>query len=161
VVELTDVPRCTTGAPSPIVLSNEFALVLAYIIYDRTYGTALRTGDDGMRIEPIAVVRFEHYESFMFGAPNDEALHGHPLFARGMTFYSAFRVENSSWVRQLERMNSVHPNHDPEYFEKLKHFVFTFHDSTFECVAKSFAVSEYEGPFEGLVPVMQSRLTSG
>lgn len=149
VVELTDVPASTTGAPAPIVLSDESTVVLAYIT----------DGDDGMRGEPMAIVRFEHYTSFMFGAPNDEALHGHPLFARGMTSYSAFRVENSSWVRQLERMNSVHRRHDPQEFEKLKHFVFTFHDSTFECVAKSFAVSEYEGTFEGLVPVMLSRLS--
>lgn len=40
--------------------------------------------------------------------PNDESLHGHPLFERGLAFYGAFRVENSSWIRALVRINSVH-----------------------------------------------------
>jgi hypothetical protein len=37
--------------------------------------------------------------------PNDESLHGHPLFERGLNFYGAFQVESSSWIRALERIN--------------------------------------------------------
>jgi hypothetical protein len=39
----------------------------------------------------------------MFGMPNDETLHGHPLYERGLEVYGAFRVEDSSWVRQKRR----------------------------------------------------------
>jgi hypothetical protein len=35
-------------------------------------------------------------------------------------------------------MDSVHKMHDPEGFELLEHYIFTFLDSTFECVAESF-----------------------
>jgi hypothetical protein len=72
---------------------------------------------------------------------NDEALQGHPLWGRGLRHSGTYRVESSSLVRKLERMNSVHPQHDPKGFEKRTHFIFTFHDSTFECVAESFEVT--------------------
>ena len=36
----------------------------------------------------------------------------------------------------VERINSVHNGHRPERYDKLMHFIFTFHDSMFECVAR-------------------------
>jgi hypothetical protein len=81
----------------------------------------------------------------MFGPPNDEAFAGHPLSVRGLTPYGVFEVKNSSWVRRLERMNSVHPRHKPERFARLKHFIFTFHDTTFECIAEGFECTRHEG----------------
>jgi hypothetical protein len=70
--------------------------------------------------------------------PNDEAFSGYPLADRGLMPYGAYRIERSSWVRRLERMNRVHENHRAERFDRLTHFVLTFHDSTFECVAERF-----------------------
>jgi len=37
-------------------------------------------------------------------------------------------------------MNSIHEYHRPEAFAALTHFVFTFHDTTFECVARGFGI---------------------
>jgi hypothetical protein len=162
VIELKDVPQSSVGAPLPIVLSDESTIVVGYIIQDSSRawnGTALRTLDTHRPGESQALVEFELYQSYMFGAPNDEAFSSHPLAARGLHPYAAFRIDDSSWVRQLERMNSVHPNHNPNKFQELKHFVFAFHDSTFECVAKDFRISEYEGTLESLLPIMLSRLT--
>jgi hypothetical protein len=87
--------------------------------------------------EEVVVLRFGAVAALMLGSPNDEALDGHPLAARGLTAYGAFRVEQSSWVRRLEQMNRVHPQHSPESFLRLQHFVLTFHDSTFECVTSA------------------------
>ena len=89
----------------------------------------------------IAVARFVRPHAHMFGPPNDEAFHGHPLAGRGLERYGVFRVEDSSWIRQLERMNSVHALHNPERFSRLVHFVFSFHDSTFECVADDVEIA--------------------
>jgi hypothetical protein len=41
---------------------------------------------------------------------------------------------------ELEAINKIHNNYDPEYWQALKHYVFWFHDSTFECVANSYQV---------------------
>jgi len=161
VVKLEDVPQSLVGAPLPIVLSDEHKILLAYIVEDTPSdwdGSSVRVVDPSTSGEPLALVEFRSYSSFMFGAPNDEAFEGHPLANRGLHPYGAFQIESSSWIRHLEKMNSVHPYHKPERFERLKHYVFAFHDSTFECVAEGFTVSEHEGSLESLLLVMQSRL---
>jgi hypothetical protein len=92
----------------------------------------------------------------IFGPPNEEAIAGHPLSGRGLHACGAFRVDRSSLVRTFERMNSVHRSHDPKVFEALTHYIFTFHDSTFECVAASFdATVEYIGLDEEYARTLQ------
>ena len=48
-------------------------------------------------------------------------------------------------------MNSVHPYHRTERFEALHHFILTFHDSTFECIAASFTAKVFVGPLQHLL----------
>src|SRR6185503_4547771 len=119
VVELDGMPQSSVGAPLPVVLSDEFRALLVYIVQDTAPdwdGTSVRIVDPGTPGEPLALVEFNGYWSYMFGGPNDEAFHGHPLATRGLHPYGAFQIENSSWIRQLEKMNSVHPSHKPERF---------------------------------------------
>lgn len=60
---------------------------------------------------------------------------GHPLFGKGLAYYSVHEVRNSSLIEMLERRNSVHPRHDrSRYLRDLRHYVFTFQDSMLECV---------------------------
>ncbi len=40
-------------------------------------------------------------------------------------------------------MNAVHPCHRPEHFAGFKHYIFAFHDSTFECIAEGFTCEVY------------------
>ena len=101
--------------------------------------------------EPAAIVRFTLPRASSFGPPNDEAFAGHPLAARGLEPYGAFEVKQPSWIRALERMNAVHANHEPEHFARFRHFVFTFHDTTFECVATGYACEIATGPLTALV----------
>jgi hypothetical protein len=161
VVELTDLPQSSVGAPLPVVLGDEHVTLLAYIVQDKPHdagGRVLTDGDLAMLVEQVALVEFKGCQSCMFGSPNDEAFAGHPLANRGLHPYSAFRINDWSWIRQLERMNSVHPFHKPERFQRLNHFVFAFHDSTFECVAEDFTVSVHQGSLESMLPKMQRRL---
>jgi hypothetical protein len=124
--EITNVPQMDPGAPIPLVLADEYRVVLSYLLA----GTA---------VGPLsAIVCFEAVAMHSLGAPNDETLHGHPLWEKGLKHYAAFSVENSPRIEELERINSVHRFHRPERFRALKHFIFTMHDSTFECVAASF-----------------------
>ena len=161
VFEIENVPQSSVGAPLPLILSNEHKILLAYLMQDTPPdwdGLSVRVVTPDTSDELLALVEFTNYCSFMFGSPNDEAFSGHPLASRGLRPYGAFQIEHSSWIRQLEQMNSVHPYHNPRRFERLKHYVFAFHDSTFECVAEGFTVSEQEGSLENLVPTMQRRL---
>ena len=154
VAERTDLPQSSIGAPCAVVLSGEHFLRLAYYLEQREEGwdgSTVRLVGEHSGGEPCALVRFAHAAAHMFGPPNDEAFAGHPLAERDLEPYAVFEVNNSSWVRTLERMNSVHPYHQSKRFAKYKHFIFAFHDSVFECVAESFELSVHRGSVSGVL----------
>ncbi|MFY9642450.1 MAG: hypothetical protein WCD20_19775 [Rhodomicrobium sp.] len=81
-------------------------------------------------------IRFDSVSAHYIGWPNDEALHAHRLWGRGLTYYAMHEVANSDWLAELERRNSVHPRHIPGLFLRCRHFIGTYKDGTFECVAR-------------------------
>lgn len=146
---LSGIPQSSIGAPLPMLLSDEHSTLLSYVVqkHDSHWdGTATRVVGPESDDELIAIVQIKWCYALMFGPPNDEAFSGHPLQPRGLKPYAAFEVLQSSWIRSLERMNSVHPHHKPERFVELRHFVLSFHDSTFECVAAGIShVQSFRG----------------
>jgi hypothetical protein len=157
VTKLVGAPQSSVGAPNPLVVSDGLTVVLAYYLQDTPSGwdgsTARMVGHttDG---EPVALVRFDICLAHQLGPPNDEAFTGHPLASRGLAPYGSFEIEASSWIRGLEKMNRVHPSDRPGSYAAFRHLVFTFHDQTFECVCRSFAVTLAEGSISGLLPTM-------
>jgi hypothetical protein len=148
VVKRKDVPQSSVGAPCPMMLSGEHFIHLAYFLQETPSnwdGSTARVVDEQSGGESCALVRFSGAIAYMFGPPNDEAFSGHPLASRGLEPYSVFEINQSSWLRTLERMNSVHPYHRAERFAKLNHYVFSFHDSVFECIAERFELSQHSG----------------
>ncbi len=149
VAELPDAPRPDIGAPLPLVVSDEHHLLLAYLVsepdpaWDGSYAKVVSPASEGMA---VALVRFHLPSAHMLGPPNDEAFEGHPLASRGLEPNAVFEVHQSSWIRRLERMNAVHPNHNRDRFmARRRHFVFAFHDSTFECIADRFESEVFRG----------------
>ena len=116
-VVLTGWPQPTTVS-EPRVMADGTTLSLMY----KTNG------------DRYAIVRFPLCTYFTFGQPNDEALGGHPLARVGLRHYSVHEIHGSALVGELERRNSIHPRHDPASYLNRRHFVFTFQDSTLECV---------------------------
>lgn len=161
VAELGDVPQSDAGAPCPLVLASESKLIVVYFVsnppegWDGTTATAM---DPNTSAQPAAIVRFSRVTASMFGPPNDEAFSGHPLASRGLNPYGAFEVLDSSWVRRLERMNTVHPHHRPERYADLRHFVLAFHDSTFECIARGYTCELAQGPLTALIGRLSAEL---
>jgi hypothetical protein len=162
VVPIAGAPQPDVGAPLPVVLANEYRLVLVYLLQNTPEGwdgtQAPRIVSPESEDVPVAVVEFQRPHAHLFGPPNDEAFSGHPLSGRGLSPYGAYVIEGSSWIRALERMNSVHEHHDPGRFWKLTHYVFAFHDSTFECVADEFSVSLHRGSLRDIVAAMVQRV---
>lgn len=154
VAELTDVPQSSVGAPCPMILAGENCLHLAYFLQNQPEnwdGTTVRMVSEDSTGEPVALVKFTAAYAHMFGPPNDEAFAGHPLASRGLGPYGVYSVSNSSWIRTLEGMNAVHPFHKPEHYSRYRHFVFAFHDTTFECVAEAFSISLHVGSVAGVL----------
>lgn len=157
---LADVPQSDTGAPCPALVSDEHRVLLAYLIsepdpnWDGSYARSVGPETVGA----AAIVDFIWPRAHFLGPPNDEAFSGHPLADRGLEPYGAFEIKQSSWIRRLERMNSVHPSHRPEIFDTLRHFIFSFHDSTFECVADGLGVKRIRGSIQSALQQMTQSL---
>ncbi len=151
--ELPEAPQSSIGAPLPVVLADERDVLVVYLLENRDPdwdGTTVRvvdTASDGV----VAIAHFSGVWATQFGAPNDEALDGHPLFACGLRSYGAFTVEPSSWKAELAARNAVHPYHDPRYFRTLTHYVLTFHDSMFECLARTVEFEVLAGSISDVV----------
>ena len=159
--ELPDIPQSSPGAPIPLVLADEMTLVVSYYLNvpDPAWdGSTARMIDPESSAEPVGVITFPLYTALMFGPPNDEAFSGHPLAKRGLEPYGAYEVLNSSWIRTLERMNSVHPQHQPDSFWQRRHFILAFHDSTLECVGRKYLISRREGPLFNAIDYMKEQL---
>ena len=116
---LKDWPQPETGAPKPCIYSDDTEFVVMYFTSNAE----------------VAVITFPMVSIFKSGIPNDEVLSSHPLYQKGLTFYGVHSVKNSSWIRELEKQNSVHPQHNKNIFLKdMHHYIFTFHDTTLELV---------------------------
>jgi hypothetical protein len=161
VVVLDDVPHPDPGAPLPTVLANDYALLLLYLLphgpadWDGTTVQVVGSESDGL---PVAVVEFQQPYAHILGPPNDEAIAGHPLAYRGAVPYGVYEVEGSSWIRAMERMNRVHPYHKPQRFDLLHHYVFTFHESVFECAANDLVVRVERGSIATVAASVLDRL---
>ena len=156
VVEITDIPQSSIGAPIPTVVAGEHKTVVFFYAdaADPEWdGTTTRVVSGTSEGEVCVMVCFHNCYAHYFGPPNDEAFEGHPLSNRGLKPYANFEVTNSSWLRSLEKMNAVHEYHDKsKFFRDKNHFVLAFHDSIFECIAESYTHQTEESSISDLLP---------
>ncbi|MEZ5994554.1 MAG: hypothetical protein R3C25_02270 [Hyphomonadaceae bacterium] len=139
--------RWDIGAPLPHLVQSDNATYLAFYLgpqagasQDGSVGYGEPQVVDSRADDALAIVRFDGCVSTQMGDPNDEVFQGHPLYGRGLQGYRPMVVRNSAWINQLQAINSVHSMYDPSRWTDLNHYFFGFHDSTFECVARSFEV---------------------
>lgn len=154
--ELAEVPCPSSGSAEPLVLASEDTLVLAYV--SAPPGSDQPVGA-GTAPSTTTMVVFRQCYASHFGQPNDEAFSTHKADG-GLRPYGAFELEHSSWLRGLEMRNRAHPHHDPERFQRLRHWVWTFHDSVLECAALSYTVTDSPGRPGEAIPRMQALLRS-
>jgi hypothetical protein len=101
-------------------------------------------GGPQMEDAGIALVEFEMCTITKFGYPNDEAWGGIPR-TRGLG-YGIYEVLNSTWVRELTTLNRFSFPDTPEDV-RSRHFLFLFHDSSFECIAAGMKLELVDRPY--------------
>ena len=119
-------PDIMVGAPSPMVFADQHVVNLAY--YD--------TEND------VALVTFSHCFEFRMGMPGEDAISKSPYSGLGILNFEPHVVENSPWIDELENRYEVvseFSHHNRHYV----HYLFTFHDRTFECIASGYEVKKY------------------
>jgi hypothetical protein len=125
------VPEPDVKNPLPVVLAKDGTVVLSYMAF---------VGRKDAHIVVSFHVAFAH----RFGPPDRRGLSAHPLSARGLKPDGAFEVKGSSWVRDA-------------FAGKGRHYVFTFSEAVFECVAEGYG-SETIDEDADVVRVMARRL---
>lgn len=152
----------SVGAPIPFMLCSDNQTFLTFYVdepdpdWDGTYVNVT----DPASPEPasLCVVTFNGCASAKLGHPNDEVHAGHPLANHGLEGYTAQIVKNSPWIAEVAKTNSIHPYDRPEHWQALNHYVFWFHDSTFECLAESYDYDVSKEPMSDLLTRLQKKL---
>lgn len=116
--------RWSVGAPTPVVVATEQITRVAFL-----------DNDVASEDLPAQAIGFTDCLSFRFGFPNDEALAGHPLFDAGLDGYGAYKVLASAWLEELRSIEASHEQAPEVPFERHRHYVLVFHDSTLEAIA--------------------------
>jgi hypothetical protein len=116
--------------------------------------------EEGRFVPAVGAVEFLWVSSIKFGGPSDETLSGHPLFGKGLEYYAAHEVKNSCWIEEEEKINSVHPQHRGGWRDSLRHYIFTFHDETLECLAEEIRTEQLECNYPEAAAQIAARLVN-
>jgi len=125
------VPEPDVRNPLPVVLAKDGTVVLSYMAFV------------GRRDAHI-IVSFHVAFAHRFGPPDKKNLASHPLAAHGLKPDGAFEIRASTWARE-------------SCGGKGKHYVFTFRDAVFECVAEGFGAETIDEDAD-VVRLMARRL---
>jgi len=101
------------------------------------------------------LVEIVHCCTSSFGGPGDEDIEKDPLYAKGLHAYGVFEIVNSRWKRLLSEHGGLYFPGTPGPGQR--HFVFTFHDSTFQCIASDLRCMTLEPPFENVLAEVRKR----
>ena len=129
VVLLDSVPHPAVDAAEPFIVASDRRVILAYPVAEADFE---RFGPFDPDDDPFCAVLFPDTVFHRLGPPGDGDLEIHPLAMQGLLGYSAHEVVNSSLAAEIAAVASMGP--------ALRHFVITFQDSTFECVASDYTV---------------------
>jgi hypothetical protein len=149
------------GAPCPHLLHSEGRTFLAFLLPVRLAGvpsgtvTVVDAATD--RARGVGVVEWLRCRAAAVGWPNDEVLHGHRLWSKGLSKvgpYLAAEIVGSGWIEDMEIRNRAHPSHQAQMFSGLRHFLLSFKDSTFECVAEDYECYEVRDSFPAVLAVL-------
>ena len=136
----------------PLLMADDGKLVFSF--------NATRLASDGYHRADAGrvVVRVPWCLAFKFGYPNDEALTGHPLYDHGFVGTAVYEVLESSWIAQVGCQNRVpFPEMDTAVWD-VRHFLFSFHDSTLEVLCRGLEVSLATESLAAEIREMQSWL---
>ena len=130
------------GAPEPMIICSGFDLILLFYVdlFDLPKITdKLKERNIDSDIG-IAIMKFKKGYIHKFGIPNDEVIIGHPYYKLGLKPYSFFAVNDSDWIKEIKRIEAHHPYFNEQGFDSLNHYIITFKDNTFECIAEDYFI---------------------
>ncbi|WP_421806112.1 hypothetical protein [Flagellimonas sp.] len=131
------------GAACPIIFRDDLHLTLLFYIdlFSSSEPVDILKERDTENDTGIAIMNFKRFYIHKFGTPNDETLSGHPYYKIGLKHYSFLKVEDSDWIKEIMRIASNHPYFDESRYGNLNHYILTFKEGVFECIAEDFTLN--------------------
>lgn len=140
-IEIKGLFEMDFGAPSPTILSNDNELFIIFYA-DKESESPIPQERNIVYDSGIIILKFKGSLKYTFGLPGDETIHGHPYSKLGMKSYSFYELRNSDLIKSLQEIEKVHPYYNPDKWKIYKHYILTFHDNMFECIARDFEIRE-------------------
>lgn len=135
--EIKDAFKIDYGAPSPLIVANESNLVIAFYTTSEIASYELHERNACQDIGVVSI-KFEGCLQYSFGIPGNESIYGHPYWKLGMRPASFYELKDSDWIESLKNIEQVHPSYDLKSWASYKHYILTFHDNMFQCVARDW-----------------------
>jgi hypothetical protein len=148
-VDLGFVPEAAVSGP--IFFQAERS---AYLTFNATHKTRNGRFEDA----GTAVVEIPNCLITRLGYPNDDGRSGYPFY-KGLD-YGVYEILNSLWVRQLmEFKRTRFPKPAADWWGlEGRHFLVTFHDSTFECISSNLNATSTKEPLESVIQNLLKRI---
>jgi|GEM_PF-808711 len=137
VVLLDSIPHPAADAAEPFIVASDRRVILTYPIAESDFE---RFGPFDPDDDPFCAVLFSDTAFHRLGPPGDTDLAIHPLSAQGLSGYSAHEVVNSSLCAEIAAVPAGSSASIEAAVPARRHFVITFLESTFECVASDYTV---------------------
>ena len=157
-IEIKGLFEIDYGAPSPTILSNDNELFIAFYA-DKESTSAMLQERNTIYDTGIVALKFKRYLKYTFGMPSNETIHCHPYSKLGMRSCSFYELRNSDLIKSLQDMEKINEDYDPETWKMYKHYILTFHDNMFECIAQDFEIREENTSLYNQATVMLNELS--
>ncbi|MBD1432702.1 hypothetical protein H8B06_07700 [Sphingobacterium sp. DN00404] len=157
-IEIKGLFEMDFGSPSPTILSNDNELFIAFYA-DRQNSSTIPQERNIIHDTGIFALKFKVYLKYAFGLPGEETIQGHPYSKLGMKSYSFYELKNSELIKSLQDIEKVHPQYNPKKWEMYRHYILTFHDNMFECIAQDFEIREENTSLYNQAAVMLNELS--
>src|SRR5688572_2700180 len=134
-IEIKGLVEMDFGSPSPIIISNDN---MVYVSFYGSNGNNISEPQERNTVydTDVFTIKFKNHLKYSFGIPSNETIEGHPYYKLGMKSYTFYELKKSDLIKQLENIEKVHLYYNPEKWKEYRHYILTFHDNMFECVAK-------------------------
>jgi len=140
-LEEIDLFKIDYGAPSPVLI-NDGANLQIIFYSDESF----ENGTFDFADQRVITLKFDRVSYHSMGPPNDEALNGHPYYELGLQSAGFYKLLNSELIERLNLMNRFHPYYQPNAIDNSQHYIITFKEKVFECVARGFEFNIQQTP---------------
>lgn len=142
------------SVPAETLIAGTFSTYLLFFAVSESLETSGNLTDLG-----VAVVECKNCTISLFGYPNDEGFHEHPLYEHGLSEINSAVIEvvESDWLKEVTEQKAVSAKRIwaersmGQYGEQdfsRKHFIIPLKEKTFECIATELVVVRYAKNFQ-------------